>query len=449
MKNIYLLTLGCPKNLVDSENLLKRLVSTGITYKDNPAQADTIIVNTCGFIEEAKRESVEQILRLASIKGDGKKLLVYGCLAKRYRDELIKEIPEIDAIFGVGEDNEIIKYLKINRFGGLTTSFDKLNAKRPHTMTPSLNPYPYAYLKVSEGCSRGCTYCVIPSIRGPLKSRNPDEILKEAESYIRAGKKELIIIGQDITSYGLDINKGYGLPLLLKDISSISGDFWIRLLYLHPSGVDDSLIEIINIEEKICKYLDIPIQHSEKRILKAMGRGGSKEYLREVFKRIRDTNKDITLRTTVMVGFPGEREEDFRGLLDFIKAVGFERLGVFTYSREEGTPSYSMKEQIPKRIKEERRRKVLALQSEISLNSNRMLIGKHLRAIVDDVDSSYAMARIYSQAPEIDGVLFLSTGSFGKNGGEINPKDPVERGDFLDVKITNAYDYDLEGRVIG
>lgn len=427
---VSVITLGCPKNLVDSTELINRLSGEGFVYTEDLEEAGILLINTCGFIEEAKRESIEQILRLKGLKEDGKRLLVFGCLAKRYKEELIREIPEIDAIWGVGEENRIVEYCK--GLTGLRTGHNR-SWEEPVIKSP---PASYAYLKIAEGCNRGCTFCVIPSIRGRYRSFPPEEILRKAERYISSGIKELILVAQDISSFGREF-RGYDLSSLLKDLSSISGDFWIRLLYLYPTGIDDRLISTIAEEEKICKYLDIPLQHSEDRILRLMGRAGCGDDYRGLIKRLRDAIPDVTLRTTVIVGFPGETEEEFEGLKRFIVEMEFERLGAFTYSREEGTKASGLRGHLPKKIKEKRKEEIMSLQSEISLRKNIEAVGRLYRAVVDEVDNDLIIARLHSQAPEIDGIVIIEDG-----GSE------VRIGDFVNVRIKEAFDYDLEGEII-
>jgi len=444
MGKVSIVSLGCPKNLVDSDALLSGLMAEGFRYATDPDDADIVIVNTCGFIEEAKRESIEEILRLRHIKEEGKRLLVFGCLAKRYRDELFREIPEIDAIWGVGEGDRIVEYCR-----GLNCSVTKAaeafslqNSNRDGSVTFPESAEPlhplisssYAYLKIAEGCSRGCTFCVIPSIRGDYRSIEPDKVLRRAEGYIKSGIKELILVAQDTGSYGMEFH-GYNLSCLLRDLTSISGEFWIRLLYLYPTSIDDELLTVIAGEDKVCKYLDIPIQHSEDRILRAMGRGGTKKLYARLIRTIREAVPDIVLRTTLIVGFPGETEEDFVGLRGFVEDMRFDRLGVFVYSKEEGTPASMMKGHVAKKVKEARRNEIMRIQSYISLEKNRSITGRIFRAIIDEADGGIAVARLYSQAPEIDGVVFVSNSR------------KLKAGEFADVLIREAYDYDLKGEL--
>lgn len=423
MSKVHLLSLGCPKNLVDSGHLLEKLGERGLCYCSDPDDAEILLVNTCGFIEAAKKESVEEILRLARYKGrEGRKLVVFGCLAERYAAELTREIPEIDALWGVDKMDDILEYCLQN--AGL---------KRRTVKGEKFADTAYAYLKIAEGCDRRCSYCAIPKIRGAYKSRKPEEILAEAEAHVKAGRRELILIAQDITSYGRDF-RGYDLSRLLREITSLDGDFWVRLLYLYPSSIDDSLLETVASEEKVCNYIDVPLQHSERKILKMMGRGGSRSLYERLVRRIREVIPDVSVRTSLIVGFPGEKEEDFQGMLKFVGKMNFDRLGAFVYSREEGTAAYGLKGHLPRRVKERRYGRLMELQSAISAEANEKLVGRTFRALVDEVDRGVAVARIFSQAPEIDGVVFIEDSK-------------VKKGTFINVEITEAYDYDLKGKV--
>lgn len=432
--NISLLSLGCPKNSVDSDNLLKGLSDRGMVCTAGPEEADIMLVNTCGFIEEAKRESIGEILRLARLKAGGRRLLVFGCLAQRYREELRREIPEIDAIFGVGEEDKILRYCM--------QTGSALEGSRPVSgQKGAFPPRPAtSYIKVAEGCDRGCSFCVIPSIRGAFRSRSPEAILREADSLVGSSSRELVLVAQDLTGYGKDL-RGYGLRELLRDMASISGEFWIRLLYLYPTSIEGGLLEVMASEEKICRYMDMPLQHSEDGVLRSMRRGGSRQKYRELVEHIRQRVPDVALRTTFMVGFPGESGEDFRGLMEFVEETRFERMGVFKYSREEGTPSASMRGQVPERTKEIRLDSLMRLQAEVSLEKNRAMVGRKVRALVEDVEGLTALGRIYSQAPEIDGLTFIR--DIGIRG------DDLRKGQFVDIEITRADYYDLEGAVAG
>lgn len=422
MGKISLLSLGCPKNLVDSGKLLDKLKERGIYYSSKPEESDIMLINTCGFIESAKKESIDEILKLSALKGKNKKLVVFGCLAKRYGEELKREIPEIDALWGVGDEEEIIAYCS-----EIIT--------KPSFAGPSekLTDTPYAYLKIAEGCNKKCSYCVIPRIRGGFQSVSPDRILGEAEALVKAGKKELILIAQDITEYGSEL-KDYDLSRLIKDIASLKGDFWIRLLYLYPTTISDRLIRTIASEKKVCNYIDMPLQHSERKILRLMGRGGSRTYFEKLIAKIRHAIPEVSIRTTFIVGFPQETEDDFNAMVRFARKTKFDRLGAFTYSKEEGSTAFTLKGQVSKKIKSERFNKIMSMQSAISLEKNKRLVGRTLKALVDDTDDNIAVARVYSQAPEIDGVVLIHD----KN---------VKQGDFVNVKIEEAYDYDLKGTI--
>lgn len=467
---VSIVSLGCPKNLVDSDNLAKSLISKGFSYLHAPADADILLINTCGFIEDAKKESIEEILRLASLKANGKKLIVFGCLAKRYRDELMKEIPEIDAIYGIGEEEKIVEYckkIKGSRSQGVKGSGVRLSgfaeakkaslpeSSNPRILEPSQS---YAYLKIADGCNKKCTYCVIPSIRGNYRSIAPDKIIKEAERFIKAGVKELILVAQDTACYGKDLNppEADNIASLLKDLCSISGDFWIRLLYAYPVSISESLINVIAEEDKICKYLDIPFQHSENRILRLMRRGGTrKEYL-NLIRNVRHNIPDVALRTTFIVGFPSETEEEFDSLIDFIEEVRFDRLGVFKYSKEEGTSASKLKGHLTEAVKNRRFDKIMKHQSHISLEKNKKLIGRRFKAIVDEISDGIAIGRLYSHAPDIDGVVIIESAEAQKRRST-EVKDfqtskllnfrtsELKVGDFINVEITDAFDYDLKG----
>jgi ribosomal protein S12 methylthiotransferase len=435
MAKVHIVSLGCPKNLVDSEDLLRKLRESGIHYTSRADDSDIVMVNTCGFIEEASRESVEEILRVAALKEKGlKKLVVFGCLAKRFGSELSKEIPEIDALWGVGDEDRIVEYC---RSAISSWAADVARADVPETEHMDnlrrLSDTTYVYVKIAEGCDRKCSYCVIPAIRGPFRSRSPEAIIKEAEHNIKMGMKELILVAQDINSYGKDIG-GYDLGRIIREIASIDGNFRVRLLYLYPSALSDDLLETIGSGDKVCKYIDMPLQHSDERILKMMGRGGGRQSFERLIKKIRTLVPGVTLRTTLITGFPGETEEIFEGVVDFVREMRFERLGVFKYSREAGTPASKLKGHVPKRIKEKRHNIIMKEQSAISLEKNKSLVGGTYSALVDESSDGVAIGRLESQAPEIDGVVIIE---------ERN----VPKGEFVRVKITEAYDYDLKGVV--
>jgi ribosomal protein S12 methylthiotransferase len=421
--NVHLLSLGCAKNLADSERLLRAIRAAGAEYVPLPAQADVLMVNTCGFIEDAKRESIGEILNLAAMKSEGKHLVVLGCLTRRYRDEIVREIPEIDAAFGVGEDMQIVDFLK-----SLDASLKQ--GEVPPALTLSVDGV--APLKVSEGCNRRCTFCVIPAIRGRHESRDPNELNEEARAYVRAGVRELELVAQDLTAY-YGGRKGYGIAELITDLARIEGDFWLRPLYLFPTAVDDALREVIAREDKVVDYIDVPLQHSEDRVLRAMGRPGSrKEYIR-LINRARRIVPGAALRTSLIVGFPGETEEEFRRLVDFVEEARFDRLGAFMYSQEEGTQAASLPGQVSREVKQRRLAVLMRVQAEISLERNRALLGRRFRALVDEAPPGEGpvVGRIPTQARDVDGVTLIDSPDAA----------PCE---FIDVEITGASEYDLE-----
>ncbi|KJR41666.1 ribosomal protein S12 methylthiotransferase RimO [Candidatus Magnetoovum chiemensis] len=388
--------------------------------------AALILINTCGFIEDAKKESIEEILNLAQYKGSSRKLGIFGCLSQRYKEELKKGLPEIDAVWGVDESYAILEYAKT------TLSCD--TSKTPTPLPDNKPNMPlYAYIKIAEGCNRTCSFCVIPSIRGKFRSSQPDDVLNDAQKAVKEGKKELILVAQDITSYGADI--GYSLSRLIKDIASISGDFWIRLLYLYPTAITDTLIDTIKSVDKVCKYLDIPIQHSETKILKAMRRGASREFFLDLVNNLRSEIKAVTLRTTVITGFPGETRNDFHGLLSFIEDAQFDRLGAFTYSDEEETCAFALKPKVSAIVKKRRLSELMAAQAKISFEKNKSLKGLTFRCLIDEINDDTALGRLYSHAPEIDGNVIIE--------GRLNEL-PY---DFINVEITENYEYDIVGKV--
>ena len=445
MTAIHLTTLGCPKNMVDSHHLAEAFASEGFVSVDDPMDADIVLVNTCGFIRDAKQESIDEILKLVQFKRDDRKsrlLLVFGCLAQRYRKELLKEIPEIDEIWGVGQEKEIVEYCKhIDKSAGAwLTARGHDVPKKIARASRTASRQSFAYLKIAEGCDKKCTFCVIPSIRGKFRSLASEMILDEARAHVRSGVKELILVAQDILNYGKEW-KGYGLVNLLKDMAAIDGDFRIRLLYLYPTEVTEELLDVVAHESKICKYLDIPLQHSEDRLLRLMGRRGTRKEYAKLIRTIRRKIPGVTLRTTFIVGFPSESEEDFRVLVDFVEEIKFERLGVFIFSKEEGTPSARLQGQVPERIKRRRFDEIMSCQAAVSLEANRELIGKTFRAIIDEIDDRVVIARLCSQAPEIDGVTIIEN---AMEQGNV----PLRVGDFVNVEIVDAYDYDLKGKLV-
>ncbi|GBE36942.1 ribosomal protein S12 methylthiotransferase RimO [bacterium BMS3Bbin07] len=422
--NFHILTLGCPKNRVDSETLLSLLTGRGFCHVNDAGEADTVLINTCGFIQAAKDESIEEILDIVSGKSNGQKVVVFGCLAQRYMEELKRELPEVDAFFGVNSHEEVLAFLETETSGTRNTE--------PATR----NPGSYAYLKIADGCNRGCSFCAIPGIRGRFNSLSPDSIVQRAEELINSGTRELILVAQDITSYGREFT-GYGLCALIEEITSLPGNFWLRLLYMYPTAIDEKLIATISGNEKVCKYLDIPLQHTEDRVLGLMKRNGSRNTYTALINNIRKKIPDVTLRTSFILGFPTESDEEFTALLNFIREMEFERLGAFTYSREDGTAAYNLGDNIPDKEKERRYHELMMLQAGISLEKNRAMLNSVVRVLVDEVTDGIALCRYEGQAPEIDGMVI------------VNPvNNIVEVGDFINVRITEAYDYDLNGELV-
>lgn len=439
-KKIGVVSLGCPKNLVDSEIMLGILKKEDYEIVNDESQANVIIVNTCGFIESARQESINTILEMAERKKKNCELLIVtGCLAERYRHEIIKEIPEVDAVLGTGSYQEIACVIgqafegaKPELYGSLAGT-DYLDRDRVVSTGKG-----YAYLKIAEGCDNCCTYCVIPSLRGRFRSRQMDELLKEASRLASEGVRELILVAQDTTRYGKDIyNEGKFVELIRK-LSVIEGIEWIRLLYCYPEEIDDSLIDEISTNKKLCRYLDIPIQHSSNRILKSMGRRGNGSETASLLDRIRQRIPDITLRTSLIVGFPGENGDDFANLLAFVEKYRFDRLGVFMYSREEGTPAASMQKQVSDKTNRKRYEAIMKLQQRISIEKNQDRLGRVYRVLVQGVsdDGIFYYGRSCAEAPDIDGVIYFTS------------VEPLEIGGFTDVRILNAEEYDLIGEVV-
>ena len=437
-----LISLGCSKNTVDSENMLGILVKEKqLELVEDLEEADVVIVNTCAFINDAKEESIQTILEMADYKKDGnlKKLVVCGCLSERYKDELIKEIPEIDAVVGTGDVDKIGEVVDSIQNGNKEIKVGSLDFL-PTSKTPRmLTNYPHsAYLKISEGCDKKCTYCIIPSLRGELRSRTIEDVVEEAKILVSDGVIELNLLAQEITEYGKDIYGNRMLPELLKELVKVEGIEWIRLYYMYPNSISDELIEVIKDEPKICNYFDVPIQHISDNILQNMGRAKSGDYIRSILGRIRGRIPDATIRTTVIVGFPGETEENFEELKEFIKEFEFDYVGVFKYSREEDTVAYDLPNQIPEEIKEKRWSELLNIQGEIVERKNERFIGETVDVIIDGVstESEYMLeGRMRSQALEIDGKVLTSDGT-------------ANVGDIVKVKLEQNFQYDFIGPII-
>lgn len=434
-KKVGLVSLGCAKNLVDSEGLLAALVRSGYELTTSPAEAEIIIVNTCGFIEAAKEESIDTILEMATYKEKGRcrKLVVTGCLGQRYPQAIAREIPEVDAVLGTGALErlpQVLAQLETGRRvvaveapGGLTGG-PRILATRPGT----------AYLKIAEGCNHRCSYCVIPQLRGPLRSRPEEEVVAEARSLARRGAKEIILVAQDTTSYGLDLYGEARLPALLKKLAACAEIEWLRLLYLYPERITSELLTTMAEEPKICRYFDIPLQHVNDRLLKAMGRASRQEQVVRLLAGIRDLLPEAALRTTFIVGFPGETEAEFAELVSFVRREKFDWVGAFAYSAEEGTPAAALPGQIPEEEKTRRRDELLRVQRHISLERNRAWLGKKLAVLIEEAGEGRGRGRCFRQAPEVDGVTFV-------RGRGLRP------GQFVQVTIDRAGLYDLGGRV--
>ncbi len=439
-KKISLTSLGCSKNLVDSEYMLGILSAGGYEITDNEEEADVIIVNTCTFIEAAQTEAIESILELAEYKKQNcKALVVTGCLAQRYKEQILSEIPEVDAVVGTNEYKYIDKVIKsletekgIVRCGEQYSSDEGLTRKRT---TPSYT----AFLKIAEGCDNCCTYCVIPSIRGRYRSRKMEDILNEASQMALEGVKEIVVIAQDTTRYGKDIYGEYRLAELLKELCKISGIEWVRVHYCYPELMSDEIIKVFKEEEKLCNYFDIPIQHAADSVLKRMGRRTNKEQITNLINKIRKEIPDAVIRTSLIAGFPGETEEDFEELCDFIREIRFERLGVFAYSREEDTPAFNLPDQLDNEEKERRRDIAMLIQSEIAEEQSAEKIGSTVRVLVEDKDEiikSY-FGRTYGDSEEVDGKVFFKSDR------------KIEFGEFVDVIIEQTMGYDLFGKEKG
>jgi len=440
-QKVSMVSLGCPKNLVDAEVMLGVLSKQDYEITTDEREADIIIVNTCAFIKEAKQESIDAILDLAERKQDARcrTLIVSGCLPQRYQEELAQELPEVDIFIGTGDYPRIAEILaekehsseQICYIGDPDYIYDE--------SLPRLNSSPgwYSYLKIGEGCSNCCSYCIIPQLRGAYRSRPLEALVAEAEELAARGVKELNVISQDITRYGSDMHDGTNLETLLRRLVRIDGIKWVRLLYAYPDGITDGLIELIRDEPKICKYLDIPIQHISDPVLKRMKRRSNEQQIRNLISRLRSEVPDIALRTSVIVGFPGETVEDFSSLMHFVEQAQFDRLGVFCYSREEGTPAAEMPDQVSERIKRERYRKLMKAQARVSFRRNRLVIGKTEQVIVEGYSEETDLllkGRSSRQAPDIDGQVYITAGN-------------ANVGDIVNLKVTDSSDYDLIGEI--
>ncbi|HCT91859.1 MAG TPA: 30S ribosomal protein S12 methylthiotransferase RimO [Lachnospiraceae bacterium] len=438
--NVFFVSLGCDKNLVDSEEMLGLLVERGIRITDHEENADIIVVNTCGFIHDAMEESVQTLLEMAEYRAGGscKALIVTGCLAQRFKEDILEEIPEIDAVIGTGG------------FDRLGQVLDRVLAgeKVLHITPPEGLPHlrsrrvvttggHYEYLKIAEGCDKHCTYCVIPYLRGSYRSVPMEQLVEQARRLADGGVSELILVAQETTLYGVELYGEKALHRLLRELCAIPGLSWIRILYCYPEEIYPELIDVMKTEKKICHYLDLPIQHASDRILKLMGRRTTREKLEALIAKLREAMPDIALRTTLITGFPGETQEDHEELLDFIDEMEFDRLGVFTYSREDGTPAAGMDGQIDEEVKEARKAEIMELQQEISLDKGQARIGQIIEAVVEGkvADEDAYVGRTYADTPGVDGYVFIHT-SYN-----------LMSGDFVRVCVTGALEYDLIGEI--
>jgi ribosomal protein S12 methylthiotransferase len=435
-----IISLGCARNLVDSEVMSGLLVQDHYEMVQEPAEADVVLINTCGFIDAAKAESIDTIVEISRLKQEGvlRKLVVAGCLSQRYPQELATELPEVDLFIGTGEIPRIVEILREHERNQSRRHYVGIPEYLYDHVTPRLRHTPSytAFVKVSEGCDHKCAFCIIPKLRGPHRSRSIESVVKEATMLAQSGVKEINLIAQDLTAYGRDRKDGTTLYGLLKELVHVPDLVWIRLLYAYPNFLDSPLLDLIDTSEKICKYIDIPFQHVSAGILKSMRRGKSGSAVQATVEKLRESISGLTLRSSLIVGFPGETEEDFQALLDFVERTRFERLGVFKYSIEEGTAAASLADQVDEEEKERRWQEVMDLQASISRNKNEALIGSIQRVIIDGTDETgQLIGRTQGHAPEVDGAVYLQ-----------NPAS-LETGDFADVKITQALEYDLIGEI--
>lgn len=434
---LFFVSLGCDKNLTDSEHIISLMCSAGYELTDDENEADVVIINTCCFIHDAKQESIDTICEMARLKDNKlKALIVCGCLAERYREDILTEISEVDAVVGSSSWDDIVDITNLAVKSVSKTCF------KPLTYLPQSNngryittAGHYEYLKIAEGCNKHCTYCIIPKIRGPFRSVPMENLVEEAKELAQAGVKELILVAQETTLYGIDLYGKKCLPELLCKLSEIDGIEWIRLMYAYPEEVTDELIEVMSTNPKICHYIDIPIQHGSDNILKKMGRLTNAQEIRQVVAKLRERIPDICIRTTLISGFPGETQEDFEECYRFVNEMEFDRLGIFTYSREENTPAYDFDNQVSEEVKKSRRDELYELQQAVVFDTNENMEGKILDAIVDGYlpEDDVYVARTYKDAPDIDGFVFVYSDR------------ELVTGDIIKVRITDSRDYDLEG----
>jgi len=422
-KKVNIISLGCAKNLVDSEILLGGLNKSDLVITKEPEDAESIIINTCGFLDIAREESIDTILQAAELKKTGnlKELVVMGCLSERFPDEIAKEIPEVDRIFGSNDHRQIVSFIT-----GKDYSKDD-----PLFFRSLMTPNHYSYIKIAEGCDNGCSFCSIPIMRGMQKSRTISAIMEEAERLANNGTKELLVIAQDSTSYGWDLPEKVYLSDLLNSLNTINNIEWIRLHYAHPAHLSQRIIDSLALSEKVCKYIDMPVQHASDSVLKSMKRGLNQKGIRDRINRLRKAVPNIAIRTTLIVGYPGETEEDFKTLYEFVEDVKFDRLGVFTYSEEEGTGAALLDDDVPEEIKHKRKNDIIELQHDISLNRNESFIGKTIKVLVDESEKNIGVGRTEFDSPEIDNI--------------VNIKGNVSKGSFVNIKIDSVNEYELIG----
>ena len=425
-KTLNLISLGCAKNLVDSEILLGGLQQTDVSITANPEEADTIVVNTCGFLDIAREESVETILQAAEMKKTGslKELVVMGCLSERYPEELKKEIPEVDRIFGSNDHRQIVSFLTGQEYA----------KDDPLFFRSLMTPNHYAYLKIAEGCDNGCSFCSIPLMRGLQKSRTIPAIMEEAERLAANGTRELLVIAQDTTSYGWDLEKKVYLSDLLRELNTIKDLDWIRVHYAHPAHLSQRIIDALAECDTVCNYLDMPIQHAADELLNSMRRGLGQDGIRDRIYRLRAAIPEIALRTTLIVGYPGETEDHFNTLRDFVEEIRFDRLGIFTYSEEDGTLAADLDDSVPRQVKDDRKNQLLEIQHGISLDKNESFIGKTLKVLVDQSGEDVSVGRTEYDSPEIDNIVHI--------------KGKTVKGTFIDVMIESANEYELLGKIV-
>ena len=440
MRKVLFISLGCDKNLADSEEMLGMLVTHGYEITNDETEANVAIINTCAFIHDAKEESIANILEMARYKEEGqlKVLLITRCLAQRYKEEIVNEIPEVDAVLGTTSFDDLLEAID-QAFGGERYLEFKDISYTPQVETKRMitTGGHFEYLKIAEGCDKHCTYCIIPSLRGKFRSVPEERLLKKAGDMASKGVRELILVAQETTVYGTDLYGKKTLHILLKKLCQIKGIRWIRVLYCYPEEITDELIAVMKKEKKVCHYLDIPIQHSEDTILKRMGRRTNRAELISIVEKLRKANPDIVLRTTLNNGFPGETEEEFNNMVDFVDKMEFDRLGVFTYSPEEDTPAATMPDQVAEEVKEARRDEIMELQQEISYDKGTDRIGQELLVMIEGkvADESAYIGRTYGDAPKVDGYIFVQTGAL------------LMTGDFAKVRVTGALEYDLIGEL--